>query len=156
MRSLIAAARAVYPRISTMHQEAIDNVRRMEKLNAEMPQVPIRTEHVIHAGMYSRTVFLPAGTAITGVLVKIPTLLIIQGDAVVYVGGGAIRITGYAVLPADAGRKQAFIAKSDVHLTMIFPTNAKTVEAAEREFTDEYELLASHRDDLNEIVVTGE
>jgi hypothetical protein len=99
---------------------------------------------------------VPAGVVITGALIKVATLLVAHGAAIVYVGDEPLHLSGHTVLPASAGRKQAFVALSDVHLTMIFPTNARTVAEAEAQFTDEPELLASRRDDRNRIVVTGE
>ena len=145
------------PHIAPMGEAAIDNVRRLESLAREMPQVAIATDHVIHAGMYARTVLVPAGVMITGVLIKIATLLIVHGDAVVYVDGGAVQLRGYNVLPASAGRKQAFVAQTDTHLTMIFPSDAKNVEQAERQFTDEVERLSSRLDaESNRIILTGE
>ncbi len=56
---------------------------------------------------------------------------------------------------ASAGRKQAYIAHKDTFLTMSFKTNAKTVEEAEAEFTDDHERLMS-RNGVNKIVITGE
>jgi hypothetical protein len=68
-----------------------------------------------------------------------------------------VHVQGYAVLPASAGRKQAFVAQADTRLTMVFPTSAKTVEQAEREFTDEIYLLGSrHGAAANHVVITGE
>lgn len=142
--------------IRTMLPAEIELVREMERRNLELPQVGIKTRHQFHAGMYQRTVFIPAGVKITGVPIKIPTSLILCGDAEVFLGYEWVRYTGYCELPASAGRKQAFNAIKDTYLTMMFATKARTVEAAEREFTDEYDMLASHRDDLNTIVITGE
>lgn len=148
----------VRPRITAMSLAAIDTVRRLEGLASERPQVQITTEHVIHGGMYSRTVRIPAGVMITGALVKLATLLIVQGDALAYIGDDEpMRLQGYTVLPASANRKQAFVALTDTHLTMIFPTYAKTVEEAESLFTDEIDILLSRRDvGSNHTVVTGE
>ena len=143
---------AVRPGIPAMSAHAIDNVRRLEAASlAEMPQVVLAVDHALHAGMYARTVTIPANGLITGVLIKIATLLILQGDAIVYIGDdgedatGHTRITGYHVLRAGAGRKQAFLALAETHLTMLFPTGAKTVEEAEAEFTDEVHMLQSRR-----------
>lgn len=149
---------AVQPRIAAMSDAAIDNVRRLEGLAAAQPQVPIVTEHVIHGGMYARTVCIPAGTMITGVLIKRATLLIVHGDALAYVGDdGAVRFTGNHVVPASAGRKQAFVAIEPTYLTMLFPTQSRTVEDAEREFTDEGDILLSRRAaDSNRVTITGE
>ena len=89
---------------------------------------------------------IPAGVALTGAQIKIPTVLIISGDTLVYGENGATRYTGYHVALGQAGRKQAFYALQDTYLTMLFPTDATDVDAAEREFTDEYELLFSRKE----------
>ena len=136
------------PVIAPMSVEAIDKVRELEAMALDLPQVPIRTGHVLHAGLYARTIVIPAGVMLTGALVKIPTVLIAEGEAMAYIGTDQpMRLRGYSVIAAAAGRKQAFLALSDLHLTMIFPTAAKTVEAAEWEFTDEAEALLSRRED---------
>jgi len=132
--------------IAPMSAAAIDRVRRLESLASALPQVPIGTDHVFHAGVYARTIKVPAGVMITGVLIKIPTLLIVQGDAIVHVEDGPLELRGYNVLPAGAGRKQAFVALTDTHLTMIFATDAADVDAAEREFTDELDKLVTRRE----------
>jgi hypothetical protein len=135
-----------HPVIPAMDEAAIDNVRQLTAAMAELPQVPIRTEHILHAGLYARTVFVPAGVIITGVLIKIPTLLIVHGDALVYIGGASLRLEGYNVVPAAAGRRQAFVAESDLHLTMLFASDAASVDQAERQFTDEFEQLVSRKE----------
>ncbi|WP_422016094.1 hypothetical protein [Reyranella sp.] len=134
------------PQIAPMSATAIDRVRRLECLASALPQVAICTDHVFHAGVYARTITVPAGVMITGVLIKIPTLLIVQGDAIVHVEGGPLELRGYNVVPAGAGRKQAFVALTDTHLTMIFATDAPDVDAAEREFTDEFDKLMTRRE----------
>lgn len=108
-------------------------------------QVPIL--HTLHGGVYTRTSHIPAGTAITSVLIKIETTLVVHGDFLV------LRIEdgrelwdlyqGTQVFAADAGRRMVYVAKTDVVMTMVFPTSAKTVAEAEAEFTDEVHLLQS-------------
>src|SRR5471032_2473707 len=102
MRDLAASqpriAAQIPAQIPAMTARAIDKVRRLEGLASALPQVPIRTDHVLHAGMYARTVFVPAGVMITGVEIKIPTLLIIDGEATVYVDGEPMRLSGHNVL----------------------------------------------------------
>lgn len=105
--------------------------------------------------MYARTVRIPADFVLTGTLVKIPTLLVTRGAFDVMVDDHWVRLNGYNVLTGEANRKQAFITRSEVEMTMIFRSNAETVEQAEREFTDEYHLLMSHNG-ANDIVMTGE
>lgn len=129
--------------IPVMSDVAIDNVRRLETLIMDQPQIEFETLHVLHGGMYARTVTIPAGGLITGALIKIPTMLIISGAVTVYTDDGPADFIGYHVIPAAAGRKTAFLAQIDTELTMMFPTAARTVEEAEAEFTDETDLLVS-------------
>lgn len=132
--------------IPPMTPAAIMRVRNLEDLQLALnPDGNLPIQHDLHAGMYARTVMVPAGLQITGALIKIPTLLVVDGDCFVTLGDAVRRIKGYAVLQAAAGRKQAFRAVADTHLTMIFPTIAQTVDAAERAFTDEFHKLANRR-----------
>jgi hypothetical protein len=135
---------------------AIEKVRRLESEMLKMPQVNIETRHVIHGGMYARSITIPAGVVLTGALIKVATLLIVTGHTTVYIGEETRELQGCNVIPASGGRKQVFVAHADTELTVIFPTTARTVEEAEREFTDEYDLLASHQEDnQNHTIITG-
>lgn len=129
-----------------MSAAAVKRVRLLEQSARALPQVSLETTHALHAGLYARTVTLPAGVVLTGAEIKIPTLLIISGDVLVYGDEGPVRLTGYHVTLGAAGRKQAFCALADTQLTMLFASAAPTVAAAEREFTDEYEKLLTHRE----------
>lgn len=134
----------------------LDLVTRIESESLQRPQVAIKTQHVIHAGVYARTIRIPAGTLLTGAFVKISTLLIFQGNARFTVGDDeALSLVGYHVIPAAARRKQAILAIEDTMLTMIFGSRSKTVESAEMEFTDDFDQLMS-RVGENEVVITGD
>ena len=140
------ALTGVVRNLPDMSELSVSNVRRLEEVAMQMPQVDIRTEHALHAGLYSRTIMIPAGVAITGAQIKIPTVLIVSGDCLVYGDDGPVRISGYNVMLGQAGRKQAFHALENTWLTMLFATGANTVDAAETEFTDEYALLGSRKE----------
>jgi hypothetical protein len=143
--------------LPSMNEEAINKVRILESVSSQLPQIEIKTSHILHGGMYARTILIPAGTLLTGALIKIATMLIIQGDIVVYIGEDTLNLVGYHIVPAGANRKQAFYARLDTWLTMIFSTDAKTIEIAEDEFTNEANLLISRKDpSSNQIVITGE
>lgn len=129
-----------------MGQNGINKVRQLESVALELPQVHIPTDHVFHAGMYARTIKIPAGVVLTGAQIKIPTILIISGDTLVCGEDGATRYTGYHVALGQCWRKQAFYALQDTYFTMLFPTDAATVDEAERQFTDEYEKLFSRKE----------
>lgn len=142
--------------IRSMRPAAINRVRELEAAALALPQVAICTHHVLHAGVYARTICIPAGVALTGAEIKLATLLIIHGRVRVGTDDDEpIELDGYNVIPASAGRKQAFLALTDTHLTMIFPTRAITVAQAEDEFTDEAARLFS-RIGANTIQITGE
>ncbi len=140
--------------LPAMSDDAICRVRALETALRSQPQVDPQTVHCFHGGMYARTVLIPAGCALTGARIKVATLLILSGDATVFNGAVPVRLTGYHIIPGSAGRKQAICAHADTHLTMLFPTAATTVNAAEHEFTDEADALV--RGDAESIIYTGE
>jgi hypothetical protein len=144
-------------RIPAMTAQAIDKVRQLEAITRELPQVEIATDHVLHGGMYARTICIPAGVVLTGVFIRVPTLLVFEGNATVNAGDEPVTLVGYHVLAASAHRRQAFLAHEDTRLTMVFSTQAKTVAEAEDEFTDEAHLLFSRKPGaVNRINITGE
>lgn len=146
---------AISPSLPAMSINAIAKVAQLEAISLTMPQVDIETRHVLHGGMYARSIMIPADTILTGALIKIPTILIISGDITVFIGDETLELHGYNVLPASAGRKQAFVAHTDTEMTMLFPCDAKTVEEAEKMFTDDADSLMS-RHMKNQIIITGE
>lgn len=125
----------------------MEAVLEVERQIVAAPQVLLHTEHDFHAGVYSRTIMVPKGISIAGALIKIPTVLIVSGDIDIIIGHETTRVTGYALLKGRAGRKQAFTAHADTFLTMQFATTATTVAEAEEEFTDEFALLGSRREE---------
>lgn len=136
---------------------AMVQVRELEAWVRELPQIQIHTDHVIHAGMYARTIRIPANVILTGAEISCATLLIVSGHVAVTIGDATRELCGYHVLPASAGRKQAFLALADTDLTMLFPTDARDVETAEGQFTNEPEALMSRRQDaINTIIITGD
>jgi hypothetical protein len=143
------------PAINTMSVAAVDAVRTLELANLKREQTPIVTYHLIHGGMYARTITIPAGVLLTGALIKKATTLVINGDVTVANGDDQARLTGYHVLPASKHRKQAWLAHADTQVTMLFPTAAQDILTVEDEFTDEAELLFS-RHGANVINITGE
>ena len=152
--SVLVAAES---RIPAMTTQAIDKVRELEAITRDLPQVEIATDHVLHGGMYARTICIPAGVLLTGVFIRVPTVLVFEGNATVNAGDEPVTLVGYHVLAASAHRRQAFVAHADTRLTMVFATQAKSVAEAEAEFTDEAHLLFSRKPGaVNRINITGE
>lgn len=154
MSELSVAAQVAIP---AMTDQAVARVRALELLVQPLPQTDIGTHHVLHAGLYARTILIPKGTLLTGALVQVATTLIVSGHVSVYLDGQDMQIEGYAVLPASAHRKQAFVAHEDTHLTMVFATSAQTIAEAEEQFTAEADRLISRQSNaVNHIHITKE
>lgn len=130
---------------------ALEAIQRIEDELASRPQVVIPVEHHLHAGVYSRTILIPKGVAAVGVVIKRPTQLIVSGHARLSVGDKAIELEGYHVLDGDGHRKQIAYAIEDTYFTMLFATEAKTVEEAEEEFTDEADRLQTRKELLCQV-----
>lgn len=135
--------------------ETMAGISEIERRIRARPQIEIQTEHVIHGGMYARTVRLSPGFAIVGVVVKVSTVLILNGDALVLVGEEMKRMTGYHVITGSAGRKGVFVALAPTELTMVCASEATTVEEAEAGFTDEVDNLLSRRQANDLVTITG-
>jgi hypothetical protein len=144
------------PLLPAMTSSEVEKVQRLESYLLGIEQVAIQTQHHFHAGLYSRTIRIPAGVMITGALIKIPTLLIVSGHVTVFIGGESIELLGYHIVPGQAGRKQVFLAHADTDLTMTFATQAKTVDEAESEFTDQPTALMSRQQRGDVTITTGE
>lgn len=143
--------------IPSMSDSSIEKAREMEKAIYNLPQISIATDHILHAGVYTRTVMIPKDGVISGVLVKRSVNLIISGHCIVYLGDDEAReYKGYVALTAMANRKQVFIAKENTYLTMFFATDAREIAEAESQFTDEVGTLMSRQDNaINNINITG-
>lgn len=148
---------AIQSRIPPSSEFALAKAFQLQEKMLTQPQEDIATHHVLHGGAYIRTIKIRKDIVLVGALIKIPTTLIVDGDVSVYLDEEVRRLTGYHVLAASANRKQAFRAHEDTMLTMIFATEAKNIEQAEAQFTDEHEkLISRHPDSINEIIITGE
>lgn len=134
----------------------IAKIRALEEPLIGHEPVDVPTEHVIHAGIYARTIVMPRGMVLTGALLKRGTVLIVVGSVSVLAGEEWMEMEGYNVIPASAGRKQVFESRSPVIITMLIPTQARTVEEVEAEITDEGDRLLSRRQNANTVVITGE
>jgi len=156
MGGLVRHIDAPIDEITAKSLKAIDDVTRLDAAMKGLPnQIDIQTKHLIHAGVYMRTITMPAGCLLTGAQIKVNTTLIVSGDITLYVDGDPVEITGYHVLPAHAGRKQAVLAHAISDLTMVYRTDATTVAEAEKECTDDVEDLGTRRYDSDLVQITG-
>lgn len=124
---------------------SIESVRELESHLLGFPQVDLSTEHVVFGGMCARTIFIPAGTVLTGALTNIDNICVISGDITVTTDDGTQRLIGVHTLPAAAGSKRAGITHADTWWTTVWPTALTDIEAIEDEFTSESAMLQTRR-----------
>lgn len=121
------------------------SVRQFEKLSLQLPQLKLETTHVIHGGLCARTIFIPAGTVLTGAELEVDTVCIVAGDITVTTDDGVKRLTGHHVLPAVKSNKRIGITHTDTHWTMIFKTDMERVEDVEKQMTREHDRLQTRK-----------
>lgn len=132
-------------------------VRRVEEKLKTVKQNGMETWHVLHGGIYSRTIFLEKDQVIVGAQIKVPTTIMINGCLLISSGGESFEIKGVNIIPASKNRKQIMKATEKTSVTMCFATSARTVEEAEEEFSDEAgNLMSRFSDSINHINITGE
>jgi hypothetical protein len=138
-----------------MHLEATDivtgmpdpeSVRQLEDHLIGLPQVDLGTSHVVHGGMYARTVLIPAGTTMTGAMTNADNICVVCGDITVTTDDGPMRLVGFHVLPAKAGAKRVGVAHADTYWTALFVTDKADIQDIEAQLTDESERLLTRRD----------
>lgn len=126
----------------------MDDLAQVNRLQDELlkhPQVELPVSHLIHGQMYARTIFVPAGTVVVGVLTNLDNICIVHGDITVTTDEAVMRLTGYNILPASKGYKRIGLAHADTLWTTIIHTNGKSVEEIELEMTDEPHLLQTRQ-----------
>lgn len=138
----MAAIEPINPITPAINKQFESLIKELEKC----PQPKVRTEHHLHAGVYSRTIYIPAGCVAVGLTIKLATQLICAGHFRLTDGSSTQEFKGYHVLDGLPGRRAAAYAIKDSAFTMLFATEAKTVEEAENEFTDEPERLLTRKE----------
>lgn len=127
---------------------------RLDKFGVELlkkyPEFVFPMEHFLHGGMYVRTIKMPKGTVGIGAFIKVPTVVVINGHLRLNSGEKVYEVKGYKVLKGQAQRKQMAVALEDSEFTMMFATQAKTLEEAEKEFTDDFERLQNHKKEIEQ------
>lgn len=117
------------------------DVKRLEELILQEPQVDLNTEHCLSGGVYARTIHIPAGTVLTGATHKKDHINIVCGDISVTTDEGAKRLTGYCIVPTKAGMKRAGYAHTDTVWTTICATDLTIIEDIEDELVEESSQL---------------
>ena len=107
----------------------------------ELPQVDVQTLMTVFGQVCARSIFIPAGTLLTGAETARDNVCVVFGDITVTTDDGPKRLTGFHVLTARAGQKRAGIAHADTWWVTVHHTKHETASEIEREMTPEPEAL---------------
>lgn len=143
-------------RMLAASRHEIETVIEFRKHVLAAPQTPCKYKHLVHGGMYVRTMYVPADQLIAGVKLKAPTLTIIVGNVIVYRESGNLELTGYNVIPGSVGRLTAVYTHTKAAISMFIRTDLKDVAEIQRQTVEEPELLSPLDPEFHEIIVTGE
>jgi len=143
--------------IRPMSEHDIDIANQVGEYLKNFDNPTIETKHTIHGGIYTRTIMVKKGMTIVGVIIKVPTTIIVSGKCSFFIGEKVIHLEGVHVLAASAMRKQVLTAHEDTSISMILTTDADNLKDAEDTFTDEGNMLFSREDrSINTLNITGE
>jgi len=126
--------------------KTLNSIMRLQEVMATLPQIDLPTEHLIHGGMYARTIRRDLDSVTIGSLINKATILIVNGSCSMLIGDRRVDLEGYNILDGMPGRKSFSIARGPVEMTLICPTSATTVAEAENEIFAEAGQLVSRRD----------
>jgi hypothetical protein len=122
----------------------IAKVDNYEKILSQFPQVDLNTTHALAGEVYSRTIFIPAGTTLTGAIHNKNHINIMCGDITVSTDTGMKRLRGYNVFPTKAGMKRVGYAHADTYWTTVLQTKETELSKIEEDATPEYAKLQTN------------
>lgn len=140
---------ALLPNVPTREQiERLEGV--LLAAEAEGAGVEIPTWHHFSDGLVARTIFIPAGTALTGAPHKAEHLNVCYGDIEVWTEQGMKRLEGYNVLPSLPGTKRVGRTFADTWWTTVHlnPGNERDLAKLEDALVEDAERLLTRRQHL--------
>lgn len=100
----------------------------------QLPQVDVPLDHQLVGKLYTRTMRCPAGTALTGLVHRLPTLTILHsGDISVLTEHGATRLRGPMMFHSAAGIRRLGYAHTDVVWSTVAAVEGTTLDEIEAE-----------------------
>lgn len=113
-------------------------------------QIQLETTHYFSKGLYTREIFIPKNTILTGKVHKHENMNICsQGDITIITEDGINRVGAPFAIGSRAGIKRVGFAHEDTVWTTIHPTEETDLAKIEEElFTEEFELIETMPEDL--------
>jgi len=113
-------AQAAPPALATTADHAA--IYRLEAELLQLPQVDMPVEHEFCAGLYARTMHIPAGTALTGAVHRHECFFVLRrGRLAVTTPDGVRLLQPGDMFATPAGSKRAGVALDDVVVTTFHP-----------------------------------
>ena len=113
-------------------------VYQLEAELLKLPQVDLPIDHAFCAGMYARTMHIPANTILTGAVHREESFFLVRkGDLIVSTDDGPKRLSAGDMSISKIGTKRAGIALTDVEVTTFHanPSNEQDPQALWDMFT---------------------
>jgi hypothetical protein len=101
-------------------------IYRLEGALLQLPQVDMPVQHAFCAGLYARTMHIPAGTILTGAIHREESFFLVRkGELIVSTDNGPCTLRSGDMSVSKIGTKRAGIALTDVEVTTFHanPTN---------------------------------
>lgn len=125
--------------------EKAQQVARLEAELEQLPQTIVPPVEHVHGKVYTRTGLIPAGTTFIGAVHKKDHINIVCGDVTIATDEGTLRLTGYHVLPCNAGSKRVAHAHADTLWTTIAHTELTDFSAIEDELAEDSAALQTRK-----------
>ena len=109
-----------------------DPIYRLEAELLKLPQVSMPVEHAFCAGLYARTMHIPAGTVLTGAIHREESFFLVRkGQLIVSTDNGPRTLAPGDMSVSKIGAKRAGITLTDVEVTTFHanPTNEHEPQA---------------------------
>lgn len=129
-------------------------VYQLEAELLKLPQVELPIDHAFCAGMYARTMHIPAGTILTGAVHREESFFLVRkGDLIVSTDDGPKRLGAGGMSISKIGTKRAGIALTDVEVTTFHanPSNEQDPQALWDMFTIPAPASAIEADDIAQL-----
>jgi hypothetical protein len=121
-----------------VHPYSKDQILALEEAIKELPdQVDLEkhTKHYFAPGIYTRELFIPEGTVLTGKIHRHEIMnVLVSGVIQVTTNDGIELLEGPMIFNSKAGTKKAAFTRTDVIWLNIHPTKLTDLEEIEREF----------------------
>lgn len=112
-----------------------DQLESLEREMRKMPQVEMEVIHHFAPGIYTRQLFMPEGTILTGKIHRHEIMnVLVSGELKVTTNTGVELLTGPFIFNSKAGTKKAAVTMTDVIWLNIHPTELTDLDEIEKEF----------------------